>query len=81
MSERFPTDNELQTAWNDYLEARQVAERSGLIADGIVAGKMWRRFIYLFADPEKAAEDHAVVRLSDARREREAARQLRGKPL
>lgn len=71
MSERFPTDNELQTAWDDYLEAKAIAERTGALSDGLIAGKMWRRFVYLFADPEKAIEDYTVVRLADVRRQKQ----------
>jgi hypothetical protein len=63
MTERFPSDNELQCAWDDYLEARDEANRTSRISDGIVAGKMWRRFIYLFADPERVVTDNNVVRL------------------
>lgn len=68
MTERFPTDNELQCAWDDYLVARDEAERSKSISDGILAGKMWRRFIYLFADPDKIITDNTVVRLPDPAR-------------
>lgn len=63
MTERFPDDNALQCAWDDYLEAKFEAERSQRLSDGILAGKMWRRFIYLFADPEKVAQDNNVVHL------------------
>lgn len=68
MTERFPDDNETQCAWDAYLEAKDEAERSGRISDGIIAGKMWRRFIYLFADPEKVTADNNVVRLPDPAR-------------
>jgi len=63
VTERFPTDNELQCAWDDYLEARDEANRTSRISDGIIAGKLWRRFIYLFADPERVLSDNNVVRL------------------
>ncbi len=65
MNERFPSDNELQCAWDDYLEARDIADRTRIIRDGIIAGKMWRRFIYLFADPDRSISDNNVVRLPD----------------
>lgn len=68
MTERFPDDNELQCAWDDYLVARDEAERSSKISDGILAGKMWRRFIYLFADPDRPLTDNTVVRLPDPAR-------------
>lgn len=63
MTERFPTDSELQNAWDDYLCMRDEAERTRNLNDGILAGKMWRRFIYLFADPDKILSDNNVVRL------------------
>ena len=65
MTERFPTDNELQCAWDDYVQARAEAEQSQTISDGILAGKMWRRFIYLFADPDRVLTDNNVVRLPE----------------
>lgn len=71
MTERFPDNNELQCAWDDYLMARDQAERSRRLSDGILAGKMWRRFVYLFADPERVPGDNNVVRLP-GRRERQA---------
>lgn len=70
MTERFPDDNELQCAWDDYLDAKDHAERTRNLNDGITAGKMWRRFIYLFCDPEKIRTDNTVVRLP-APRERQ----------
>lgn len=81
MSERFPTDDELQTAWQDYLFAKARAEHTGKLSDGLVAGRMWRRFVYLFADPERAFQDTTVVPLSEARARKAAARQIRGKSL
>ncbi len=73
MTERFPTDNELQCAWDDYLDARDHAERTRNLNDGITAGKMWRRFVYLFADPERVITDNNVARLPNR-----AERQVRG---
>lgn len=63
MTERFPNDNDLQCAWDDYVAAKEEADRTMRISDGIMAGKMWRRFIYLFADPERPMKDNNVVRL------------------
>jgi hypothetical protein len=71
MTERFPNDNEVQCAWDDYVEAKRMADQTGAIRDGIIAGKLWRRFVYLYADPEKALEDCNVVRLADVRRQRQ----------
>lgn len=69
MTERFPLDNDLQCAWDDYVEAMGEAQRSLRLSDGIIAGKMWRRFIYLFADPERPlTQDNNVVRLPDPAR-------------
>lgn len=76
MTERFPTDSELQCAWDDYVEAKAHADRTGIISDGIIAGKLWRRFVYLFADPEKVIEDYNVVRLADVRRQKQQGQAL-----
>ncbi|TPW26013.1 hypothetical protein [Pararhizobium mangrovi] len=63
MTERFPTDNELQSAWDDYVCMRDEAERTRNLNDGILAGKLWRRFVYLFADPDKVLADNTVVQM------------------
>lgn len=44
----IPITRNLETAWAEYLDCRARAERTGLIEDGIAAGKSWRRWIDLF---------------------------------
>lgn len=34
--------------WSAYLEAKERAEKSGAMADGIEAGRAWRRWLDLF---------------------------------
>lgn len=38
----------VQEAWDAYLAAREVAEKSRDIVDGIAAGKAWRQWLELF---------------------------------
>lgn len=42
-------DVTVQQAWDRYLEARDRAECSRDVSDGIAAGKAWRTFLELFA--------------------------------
>lgn len=42
-------DGNVQAAWDRYLAAREMAERSRDVSDGIAAGKAWREFLDLFA--------------------------------
>jgi len=42
-------DVSVQEAWDRYLEARDRAECSRDVSDGIAAGKAWRTFLELFA--------------------------------
>ena len=44
----IPINARLEATWADYLERKSIAERSGLMADGIEAGRAWRRWIDLF---------------------------------
>jgi hypothetical protein len=37
-----------QRAWEDYLRARDRAERSRRVEDGVAAGRAWARFLKLF---------------------------------
>lgn len=60
MTERFPTDNDMQCAWDDYVEAKRVAEKTMNLNDGIEAGRMWRRFIQLFERPGHKPIDNNV---------------------
>ncbi|GLQ39758.1 hypothetical protein GCM10007908_33780 [Rhizobium albus] len=60
MSERFPTDDELQSAWDDYLEAKDHAQRTRNIEDGIIAGKLWGRFMRMFERGSYAAQTAAT---------------------
>lgn len=41
-------DVTVQEAWDAYLVARDQAERSRNIVDGIAAGKAWRQWLELF---------------------------------
>lgn len=63
MTERFPTDNELQCAWDDYLEAYHRAHQTQNIDDGIVAAKLWRRWLRRFERMnyfESAPDDNVI---------------------
>lgn len=45
-------DAEMERRWTAYVEAREVAERSDHIADGIAAGMAWKAFLDVFGrDP------------------------------
>ncbi len=46
-------DQTVQAAWDAYVVARDKAERSNDVADGIAAGKAWREFLDLFVGPSK----------------------------
>lgn len=43
-----PPDARVNAAWQRYLDARQKAESSLNIMDGVAAGKAWSDFIALF---------------------------------
>lgn len=43
----------VQTAWEAYIAARDKAEKSRDVMDGVAAGKAWREFLELFAGPSK----------------------------
>lgn len=38
----------LETLWQDYLAAKAIAEKTGQIADGMVAGRAWARWLAEF---------------------------------
>lgn len=61
MTERFPTDNELQCAWDDYLEASACAKRSLQIEDAIIAGKLWGKFMRMAANHVPTKADGNVI--------------------
>ncbi|GJD41336.1 MULTISPECIES: hypothetical protein [Methylobacterium] len=47
-------------AWDSYVRARDAAEHSRNLSDGIAAGKAWRTFLTLFQTPEQTAAHEAV---------------------
>lgn len=47
-------DTEMERLWDAYVYAREVAERSDHIADGIAAGMAWKAFLTLFLDDGQA---------------------------
>lgn len=48
----------LEAVWKAYLSAKETAERTGTIADGIAAGHAWRRWLDMFiSDDQKRAMD------------------------
>lgn len=49
----IPINRRLEAAWADYLERKAQAERTGLMIDGIEAGRAWRRWIDLFLTDEQ----------------------------
>jgi hypothetical protein len=52
----------LERAWADYLECKTTAEETGSLADGIEAGRAWRRWLDCFMSTEqKTALDAATV--------------------
>lgn len=48
MTERFPTDNELQCAWDDFCEAQMRSKKTLDFDDGLIAGRLYGRFLRLF---------------------------------
>lgn len=44
----IPINSRLETAWADYIDRKARAEQTLLLADGIEAGRAWRRWIDLF---------------------------------
>jgi hypothetical protein len=44
----IPIRSSLETAWAEYLAARDRAERSRDIADGIACGRAFRRWLEIF---------------------------------
>lgn len=42
-------DLTVQEAWERYVAAQETAKASGLIEDGIAAGKAWARWLEMFA--------------------------------
>lgn len=49
----IPITQPLEAAWADYLERKAVAERTGLMTDGIEAGRAWRRWLDLFMSEDQ----------------------------
>jgi len=55
-------ERRVDAAWAVYCEARQQAERTLAVEDGIAAGKAWRRWLDLFMSPEQRRSlDNASV--------------------
>lgn len=48
MSDIMPIETRPDRLWREYCEAREKAERSTAIEDGIAAGRAWRRFLAEF---------------------------------
>lgn len=46
-------DVNVQDAWDRYVTARDIAERTRDIQDGIAAGKAWRLWLDLFMGPDR----------------------------
>lgn len=44
----IPINHRVEIAWAEYLDRKAIAERTGLIDDGIELGKAYRRFLDLF---------------------------------
>lgn len=44
----IPINRHLEDAWADYIARKSAAETSGMLADGVEAGRAWRRWIELF---------------------------------
>lgn len=43
----------LEATWADYVAKKERAEQSGALADGIEAGRAWRRWLDLFLTDEQ----------------------------
>jgi len=48
-------------AWDAYIAARNVAERTGRFEDGRLAARAWCAFIELYASPAQAAFMGATI--------------------
>lgn len=46
-------DQSVQAAWDAYVVARERAEKSSDVMDGVAAGKAWRDFLDLFVGPDR----------------------------
>lgn len=46
-------DQSVQAAWDAYVVARERAEKSNDVMDGVAAGKAWRDFLDLFVGPDR----------------------------
>lgn len=49
----IPINARLDAVWAEYLAARQKAEKSTDIEDGIAAGRAWRRWLDLFLNDDQ----------------------------
>lgn len=58
----IPINKRQNEAWAAYLHARDVAEASGILADGVEAGRAWRRWLDLFMTPEQQQSLSGQVR-------------------
>ncbi|MGU3496373.1 hypothetical protein ACLBXM_20225 [Xanthobacteraceae bacterium A53D] len=47
---------ELERRLESYNEAARLAQRTGLVADGIAAGRRWRLFLDLFMSADQRAQ-------------------------
>lgn len=45
--------SKLDATWADYIAKKERAEQSGALADGIEAGRAWRRWLDLFLTDEQ----------------------------
>lgn len=61
VTERFPTDNDMQCAWDDYLEARAHAQDTLAMDDAIAAGKLWGRFMRMAANHVPTSKADNVI--------------------
>jgi hypothetical protein len=46
-----PGKEQVEAAWGKFLSAREQAERTKSIEDGIAAGHAWSDFLHLFCPP------------------------------
>ena len=60
MTEQLPADDAMVSAWSDYLAARDKAEASRNILDGIAAAHKWRSFIDLYEGSPSPSSSNVV---------------------